>query len=92
MLGSHLLVGLLVVWAVVTCLAVGLAIYRSMIGSRTEDRLYLDPAHSAEQHRHEEIVKEERKLAPYLYVLASVWLVLLVSILGVWIYRGLLMT
>ena len=87
-----LLEGLLIVWAVVTGITVVLAIYRSTLGAHEEDQLFLTNADSMLEREQEEVLKKERKLAPYLYVLGTVSVVLLLSVVGVWLYQGLLMT
>ena len=92
MFHAHLLRSLLIIWAIVTGRTLVLGIYRSTLGGRVEDQLYLSEAENRQQQEHEEVVKRVKRLAPFLYVLGSASGVLLLSIIGVWLYRGLLMT
>ena len=92
MLGVTLLKGLLIVWAVVTSIMVALLIYRSTLGAHEDNQLYLGQADAMLQREQEEVIKKEKKLAPFLYVLGTLSVILLLSIVSVWLWRGLLMT
>jgi hypothetical protein len=87
-----LLEGLLIIWAVVTGIAMVLVIYRSTLGSQGEDQLYLSEAEVVLEREHQKTLKREKKLAPFLYVLGTLSGVLLLSIVSIWLYQGLLMT
>ena len=92
MSGISLLEGLLIIWAVVTGVMVVLVIYRSTLGSHEEDRIYLSPADNMLEREQQEVLKKERKLAPYLYALGTVSGALLLSIVCLWLWKGLMMT
>lgn len=92
MFDISLLEGLLIIWAVVTGIVVVLLIYRSTLGSQGEDQLYLSAAEDALESEHQATLKKEKKLAPFLYVLGTISVVLLLSITGIWLWQGLLMT
>ena len=92
MIHMGLLRELLIVWAIVTSCMIVLLIYRSTLGAHEDNQLYLGQAESMLRHEQEEIIKKEKKLAPFLYVFGTVSGVLLLSIVAVWIWQGLLMT
>ena len=92
MFDISLLEGLLIIWAVVTGIFVVLLIYRSTVGSQGEDQLYLSEAEDVMEREHQETLKKEKKLAPFLYVLGTVSGALLLSIATIWLWEGLLMT
>ncbi|MFZ0959975.1 MAG: hypothetical protein WAO35_03650 [Terriglobia bacterium] len=92
MLGFSLLEGLLIVWAVVTGIMVALVIYRSTLGAHEENQLFLSPADNMLEREHQNVVKRERKLAPFLYALGAASGVLLLSIICLWLWQGLLKT
>ena len=92
MLGSSLLKDLLIIWAAVTGIMVVLVIYRSTLTAHEEDRLFLSQTDDIMAREQKEVLKKEKKIAPYLYAFGTASGVLLVSIVAVWIYRGLLMT
>ena len=92
MFGLSLLEGLLVIWAVVTGSMVAVVIYRSTVASQGADHLYLSEAEKVLESEHQRMLKREKKLAPIMYVLGATSGVLLLSIVGVWLWQGLLMT
>ena len=73
------LTAMLVVWGIVTCVFIGLMIYRSVIGMREEDQLYLGSSVLAGQQR--EIVAKLDRIAPYTkgFGWASAGLLLLIA-------------
>ena len=92
MFDVSLLKGMLIIWAIVTGVMTVLLIYRSTLGAHEQDQLYLTKGEAMIEEEQKNILKKERKLAPFLYVLGTVSVVLLLSIVGVWLYQGLLMT
>jgi hypothetical protein len=70
---------MLVAWAMVTCVFIGLMIYRSVIGMREEDQLYLDS--SVLEGQQKEIVAKLDRISPYLkgFGWASAGLLLLIG-------------
>ena len=57
------LTAMLVLWGIVTCVFIGLMIYRSVIGMREEDLMHLDSSVPANQQK--EIVAKLDRIAPY---------------------------
>jgi len=54
---------MLLAWGIVTCAFVGLMIYRSVIGMREDDQLYLDSTVLEGQQK--EIIAKLDRIAPY---------------------------
>ena len=73
------LTAMLLVWGIVTCVFIGLMIYRSVIGMREEDQLYLDSSVLASQQK--EIVAKLDRIAHYTkgFGWASAGLLLLIA-------------
>lgn len=92
MFNISLLEGLLIIWALVTGALLILVIYRGTLGSQAEDQIYLSEADHLLELEHQAALKKDRKLAPFLYVLGTASGVILLSIVGIWLWRGLLMT
>lgn len=92
MFGVSLLAGLLIIWAVVTGAVVVLAIYRSTLSSPGEERLFLGGEGDVIEREHQNTLRKEKRLAPFLYVLGTLSVILLLSIAGLWLWQGLLMT
>jgi hypothetical protein len=77
--GATPLTVMLVVWGIVTCVFIGLMIYRSVIGMREEDQLYLNS--SVLEGQQKEIVAKLDRITPYLkgFGWASAGLLLLIG-------------
>jgi hypothetical protein len=80
---------LLIAWAIVTAIFLGLLIWRNLLESHEDDQLFLD---AAEDH----MAKEQRELVGRINTLSRPILltgilagVLLVATAGVWLYQGL---
>jgi hypothetical protein len=86
-LAIELLSGLLVVWGVVTGLLALLLIYRAVVGIHEEDQLILDPAEAHMAAEQKEIVQKIEKIRPYVYVLSAASALLLLVIVGVWLWQ-----
>ena len=84
--GATPLTVMLVVWGMVTLVFIGLMIYRSVIGMREEDQLYLGSSVLEGQQR--EIVAKLDRITPYLkgFGWASAGLLLLIG--GFWVYQA----
>jgi hypothetical protein len=78
-----------VLWGIVTTALAGVVIYRSLVGMREEDRLFLDAGEANLQAEQVAVVSRLDRLTPYIKLLAGTSAVLLLAIAGVWIYRGL---
>ncbi|HUI75419.1 MAG TPA: hypothetical protein VLX32_10755 [Candidatus Acidoferrum sp.] len=80
---------LLIVWAVVTAVFLGLLLWRNLLESHEDDQLFIDPA---EEH----MAKEQRQLVSRINTLSRPILLtgilagtLLVVTAGLWLYQGL---
>lgn len=92
MLAIGLMRGMFIVWVILTGVVIVLSFYRSMLGGRDKEQLFLSHQGQLLEHEQEEVVSREKKVGPILYALATVSAVLLLSIVGIWIWRGLLRT
>ena len=92
MLNMSLLEGLLIVWAAVTSIMLVLLFYRSALDAQEDDQLYLGRADNVMERERQEVLKKEKKLAPFLYGMTMLSVVLLLSVVVVWLWRGLIMT
>jgi hypothetical protein len=77
-----------IVWFVITGILVCLMIYRTILGNREEDQLFLDKAEAALERENQDVLKRIERLDPILRWTAVVWGVLLLVIGGIWFYRG----
>lgn len=84
------LVTLWIVWAVVTAMLVGLMIYRSLIGLKEDDQLFLDSAENKLEAEQQALQKRLQRLRPFIASLAVVSVLVLCTIGGIWVYRGII--
>ncbi|MBZ5515289.1 MAG: hypothetical protein LAN62_10725 [Acidobacteriia bacterium] len=84
-----LLHDLLVAWAISTGVVIVLLFYRSMLGGRDKEQLFLNQPEQLIAREHQEVVRKEKRVGSILYALATVSVVLLLSIVGVWLWQGL---
>ena len=91
MLGPSLLMTLLVVWIALTALLLGLLIYRSILGFREDDQIFLARAEVAKEQEQIEVTRRINRLDSIIKRLALASGGLLVLIAVIWIYRGLTM-
>lgn len=89
LLGVGLLGGLLIVWCALTGVLVLLLIYRGVLSLREEDQLFLDRAEDHIVREQKEVVQKLLGLERYVTVLGITSGLLLLVIVGIWIYRGL---
>lgn len=85
------LVGLWIAWGAVTALLVSLIAYRSVIGIKEDDQLFLNADNPAEAHFQAEqqaILMRVNKLSTYIKSLYFTSGAILIVIAGIWIYRG----
>ena len=68
MFDVSLLQGLPIVWAVVTGIMVVLLIYRGTLGAHEEGQLYLSQGDNMREREQQEVLKNEGKPGPFLYV------------------------
>jgi hypothetical protein len=77
------------VWGVLACILMGLVIYRSILGNREEDQIFLDQAEAALEREQVEVVRQINRLDPVIRWLAIAAGALLLLIFGWWMYNGL---
>jgi hypothetical protein len=80
---------LLIVWAAVTVVFVGLLIYRSLVGMKEEDTLILSAAETKMEVEQRQILARLTQIRPYLLGLGWLSGILLTVILGLWIIEKL---
>lgn len=79
----------LVVWAVLTVVLVGVWIYRAIIGMHEEDQIFLDRAEAALEQNQIETLQRINRIDPILKGLAIASGGLLLILGAVWVYQGL---
>ena len=85
------LAGLWIVWGAITALLVSLIIYRSVIGIKEDDQLFLNadnPTEALFQAEQRAILMRVTKLGIYIKSLGFASGAILILIAGIWIYRG----
>jgi hypothetical protein len=83
--------GLWIAWGVVTGLLVSLIGYRSVIGIKEDDQLFLDPENPTEgrfQAEQQAILMRVNKLTVFIKGLWVASGAILLAIASIWIYRG----
>ena len=80
---------LLISWAAVTTLLAIVLAYRTLIGMKEEDQLFLDPAESNLEAEQRELLKKLARLSPYIKGLSVASGALLLGVFSILIYRGL---
>ena len=88
MFGLSPLTALLISWAAVTVVLVILLVYRSIIGMKEDDQLFLNPAESKMEAEQREIMTRLNRLSPYTKSLGFASALLLVIMAGAWVYQG----
>ncbi|MDD5544549.1 MAG: hypothetical protein PHX83_15390 [Acidobacteriia bacterium] len=85
---NSFLIGLLVVWAVVTTFWVVLMIYRGVVGLREEDQVFLHKGEESMIREQKEIGAKLDHLRPHL-IWSGVSSIILIVVLGLlFLYRG----
>ena len=79
---------LLILWAAVTVMFVGLLIYRSLVGMKEEDTLILSAAEARIEEQRLILIRLSQ-IRPYLLGLGWLSGVLLAAIAGLWIFQKL---
>jgi hypothetical protein len=85
------LTGLWIVWGSITVLLVSLIGYRSVIGIKEDDQLFLDPDNPTEarfQSEQQAILMRVNKVTLYIKGLWITSGAILLVIAAIWIYRG----
>lgn len=83
------LVGLLVVWGVLTTVLVILLIYRSTLTMHEDDQLFLGESEAHMEKEQVELLKKMDKLSPFVRWLGAASGLLIVVIAGLAVYDGL---
>jgi hypothetical protein len=79
----------LILWAAVTLLFVGLLMYRSLVGMREEDTLILSEAEAKMAEEQRLILTRLSQIRPYLLGLGWLSGVLLAAVVGLWVFQKL---
>jgi hypothetical protein len=82
------LLGVLVVWGVVTAVLVALLAYRGTLEIHEDDQIFLDKAGDSMASEQREIVARIEKLSKPIKLLMILSIVLLVAAAGVWLFQG----
>jgi Tfp pilus assembly protein PilN len=85
------LLGLLILWGILTTVLVVLLIYRGTLTMHEDDQLFLDEAESHMEKEQAEIMNRADRLGPFIRVFGAASGVLIVVIGGVWFYQALTM-
>ena len=83
------LIGLLVVWGVLTAILIILLIYRSTLTMHEDDQLFLNESDTHMEQEQAEVLSKVNKIGPYVKVLGTVSGVLILVIAGIYLYQGL---
>jgi len=83
------MVGLLIVWGVLTGILIILLIYRSTLTMREDDQLYLSDSESHMQKEQTEILTKVNKLTPMVRILGAASGLLILVIAGMALYTQL---
>ena len=86
--GNSLLTVLWTLWGCTTAVLIAVCIYRSFVGVKEGDQLFLDPAEAKQEMEQHAIVARVERLSFYIKVFGFVSLTLLLVIAGIWIYHG----
>lgn len=89
LLAISLIFAMLLVWASISLILIGLVTYRYFMSMREEDQLFLDPGEAHRQRRQREVISRLARLKPYLLWTFIVWLVVGVGTFGAWMWRQL---
>ena len=79
---------LLIVWGAVTAALICAMIYRSTLETREEDQIFLDAAGDSMAREQRQIVAKIERLGRPIAALAVVSGLILVTIVGMWLYQG----
>jgi ABC-type antimicrobial peptide transport system permease subunit len=83
------LIGLGIVWGVLTAILIILLIYRSTLTMREDDQLYLSDSESHMQKEQTEILTKVNKLTPMVRILGAASGLLILVIAGIFLYAQL---
>ena len=83
------MVGLLIVWGILTAILIVLLIYRSTLTIHEDDSLYLNESESHMEREQSEILAKMRKITPIVKVLGALSGAMILVIAGLFLYQGL---
>ncbi len=81
------LIGLAILWGVITAVLIILLIYRSTLTMQEDDQLYLSESESHMQKEQSEILTKVNKINPLVRWLGASSVVLLLVVAGMWTYQ-----
>jgi hypothetical protein len=79
---------LLLSWGVVTAALICMLIYRSVLSTREEDQIFLDPAGESMASEQRALVTRIERLGRPITALIVISGILLAAIAGVWLWQG----
>ena len=77
------------VWGAITIVFAALLLYRTLIGMKEDDQIFLDPAEAGLENEQREILKKIQRLTPYIRGLGVASAGSFLMILVVWTYPAL---
>ena len=83
------LIGLSVLWGVITTVLIVLLIYRSTLTMQEDDQLFLDDTKSTLEQEQRELIAKVNKLNPFVKILGAASGLMFLVIAGMFIYQGL---
>jgi hypothetical protein len=83
---------LFIVWFAVTLLWIVLVVYRGVMENREEDQLYITGGHDQEAADQGVLIRKVTKLGKPIWMLGTASCVLLVVMIGVWLWIGMQQT
>ena len=75
----------LILWATVSVLFIGLLMYRSLVGMKEEDTLILSAAETKMEQEQRQILIKLGRIRPYLLGLGWTSAALLIAVVGLWV-------
>ncbi len=88
LLAIGVLRGMLFLWAVLTGFLILLLIYRGVVGMHEDDQLILHESESRLQEEQTATLDRIKKIQPYIRTLSALSGALIVTMAGLWAYRG----
>jgi predicted tellurium resistance membrane protein TerC len=79
---------LMTIWAVLTTVLAVLLIYRSALTMHEDDQLFLDSAESHLEKEQQQLMVRMNRLQPYVNILGASSGLLILLMVGLWLWRG----
>lgn len=80
---------LVIAWGVLTAALIALLIYRGTLTMHEDDQLFLGESESHMAREQEEIMQKVNRLGPFVKVLGTVSAVMILGIVGAYVYQAL---